>query len=92
MSGNGYGEKHENWRDAMGLFDQCPRALRDVLNYAVGPYHVKDTVSEVVRIKAMHRGCTTTKAIAILARHIEQVHSPKLTLQAYGPTHPEAQV
>ena len=86
MSGNGYGGYRVNRHDEMAAYDAAPPQLRWLIRNAVAPWAMRHMLQEYHRIRRELSQAETLRLIANGMIPQEQA----MTIQAYGPTHPEA--
>ena len=87
MSGNGYGTHRSNRYKTMAEHDALPPELRRVSCYSVAKWAAESLLEDYNRGLAM--GLSRAAAAARVARLAAEEEQDD-TLEAYGPTHPEA--
>ena len=84
---NGYGNVHVGRYDDMDAYDRYPPRLRWLLRNAVSPFSAPHMLARYWTER--HNGGGHDQALSECARRVRILDGMQ-TLQAYGPTHPEA--
>lgn len=85
---NGYGGFRVQRDREMAAYDTAPPRLRWMIRNAVAPWAVEDMVQNFHRLRRM---VSEPEALDIITEAMLQGEA-RGTLEAYGPTHPEARV
>lgn len=83
---NGYGDFQTTAQADQAAHDRCPTRLRHAMNYAVGPYAAVVVLRQFKEISKRMGQPIATQMIVDAIRRGDRSG----TIDAYGPTHPEA--